>query len=389
MLRWDETDGSVSVFRQPAMNTNGHTVDREGRLVSCEHRGRCISRTEHDGSATVLADRFDGKRFNSPNDVVVKSDGSIWFTDPSYGIDSDYEGDAAPSEIGARNVYRIDPASGARHRRRRATSCSPTGWRSRPTSRCCTSSTPASRTSADGPHHVRRFKVAANGAVARRRRGLRHLPGRPVRRPARRRARQPVAVGRRRRALPCAATARCSARSGCPRRWPTSASAAPKLNRLFICGTTSLYSVYLNARAAHGDELRSTPSSSAQALARAVVPKRPLGRFGMVISARQPLRRRAQRRQLAARGEHALDVVARVVDQHQDRALGPLRVARDHRIEHRAVLRQRLARPVGLERRHLEADAQQRRRAPCSSAPSCGCGWRAAGPGGSADRGVT
>ena len=113
MLRWDETDGSVSVFRQPAMNTNGHTVDLQGRLVSCEHRGRCVSRTEHDGSRTVLVSHADGRRFNSPNDVVVKSDGSLWFTDPSYGIDSDYEGDAAPSEIGASRVYRFDEASGA------------------------------------------------------------------------------------------------------------------------------------------------------------------------------------------------------------------------------------------------------------------------------------
>jgi gluconolactonase len=113
VMRFDETDGSVSVFLAPAMNHNGHTVDREGRLISCEHRGRCVSRIEHDGARVVLADRFEGKRLNSPNDVVVKSDGSVWFTDPSYGIDSNYEGDAAPSEIGASNVYRVDPASGA------------------------------------------------------------------------------------------------------------------------------------------------------------------------------------------------------------------------------------------------------------------------------------
>ena len=113
LLRWDETDGSVSTFEEPCRNQNGHTVDREGRLVACEHRGRCVSRIEHDGTRTVLADRFDGKRLNSPNDVVVKSDGSIWFTDPTYGIDSEYEGDAAPSEIGASNVYRIDPNTGA------------------------------------------------------------------------------------------------------------------------------------------------------------------------------------------------------------------------------------------------------------------------------------
>lgn len=110
ILRWDGTDGSVSEFRKPSLNTNGHTVDRQGRLVSCEHLGRKVSRTEHDGRITVLADRFEGKRFNSPNDVVVKSDNSIWFTDPAYGIDWDYEGEVAESEIGACHVYRIDPS---------------------------------------------------------------------------------------------------------------------------------------------------------------------------------------------------------------------------------------------------------------------------------------
>ncbi|GLQ18173.1 gluconolactonase [Maritalea porphyrae] len=106
-LRWDETDGSVSEFENPARNQNGHTVDRFGRLISCEHQGRCVSRIEFDGSRTILADSYEGKRLNSPNDVVVKSDNSIWFTDPTYGIDSDYEGDAANSEIGSSNVYKI------------------------------------------------------------------------------------------------------------------------------------------------------------------------------------------------------------------------------------------------------------------------------------------
>ena len=113
LMRWDECSGVVATFEQPCRNQNGHTVDREGRLVACEHRGRCVSRVEPDGRRTVLADRFEGSRLNSPNDVVVKSDGSIWFTDPTYGIDSDYEGDRAVSEIGASNVYRIDPATGA------------------------------------------------------------------------------------------------------------------------------------------------------------------------------------------------------------------------------------------------------------------------------------
>ena len=113
MLRYDETNGVVSVFRAPSENSNGNCVDIEGRLVTCEHRTRRLTRTEHDGSITVLATHFEGKRLNSPNDVVVKSDGNLWFSDPTYGIDSDYEGDAAPSELGRQGVYRLDPASGA------------------------------------------------------------------------------------------------------------------------------------------------------------------------------------------------------------------------------------------------------------------------------------
>jgi gluconolactonase len=112
MMRWDETDGSVSVFRSPARYTNGHTLDRQGRLVSCEQGARRVTRTELDGSVTVLADRWEGKRFNSPNDAVVSSDGAVWFTDPPYGITSDYEGHRAEPEIDGCHVYRIDPVSG-------------------------------------------------------------------------------------------------------------------------------------------------------------------------------------------------------------------------------------------------------------------------------------
>lgn len=107
VMRWDEGSGHVSVFEAPCRYQNGHAVDREGRLVACEHQGRCVSRIEHDGTRRILADAYDGKRLNSPNDVVVKSDGSVWFSDPTYGIDSDYEGDAAASEIGRSCVYRI------------------------------------------------------------------------------------------------------------------------------------------------------------------------------------------------------------------------------------------------------------------------------------------
>lgn len=112
MMRWDETTGTTGVFRNPAGYSNGNTVDREGRLVSCEHGNRRVTRTEHEGSITVLADQYDGKPLNSPNDVVVKSDGSIWFTDPPYGIDSDYEGHKAPVEQAGNFVFRIDGETG-------------------------------------------------------------------------------------------------------------------------------------------------------------------------------------------------------------------------------------------------------------------------------------
>jgi gluconolactonase len=112
MMRFDETDGSVSVFRNPSNYSNGNTVDGEGRLVTCEHYARRVTRTEHNGSITIIADTFEGKRFNSPNDVVVKSDGSIWFTDPPYGHLIDYEGEQGTSEIGGNHVYRVGPLSG-------------------------------------------------------------------------------------------------------------------------------------------------------------------------------------------------------------------------------------------------------------------------------------
>ena len=112
MMRWQESDGHLSVFRTPSHYTNGNTRDRQGRLISCEHDSRRLTRTELDGSVTVLIDRFHGKRLNAPNDVVVARDGSVWFTDPGYGIDGPYEGHAAEAEL-PRNVYRLDPATGA------------------------------------------------------------------------------------------------------------------------------------------------------------------------------------------------------------------------------------------------------------------------------------
>ena len=111
IMRWDEETGVTSVFRKPSDYANGNTRDRQGRLVTCEHGGRRVTRTEYDGTITVLADRFDGKRLNSPNDVVVKSDGSIWFTDPPFGLLSDYEGHKAEQEL-PHGLYRVDGVSG-------------------------------------------------------------------------------------------------------------------------------------------------------------------------------------------------------------------------------------------------------------------------------------
>jgi len=111
IMRWDEETGAVSVFRKPSNNANGNTRDRQGRLLTCEHDARRVTRTEYDGTITVIADHYDGKPLNSPNDIVCKSDGSIWFTDPPFGILGNYEGHVARPELPT-NVYRWDPHSG-------------------------------------------------------------------------------------------------------------------------------------------------------------------------------------------------------------------------------------------------------------------------------------
>ena len=245
MLRWDETDGSVSVFRQPAMHSNGHTVDRQGRLVSCEHRGRCVSRTEHDGSRRVLVAAVDGRQLNSPNDVVVKSDGSVWFTDPSYGIDSDYEGDAAPSEIGASRVYRLDEASGALSVVA-DDFVQPNGLAFSPDESLLYIVDTGATHIENGPHHVRRFRVKADGTLA----------GGEVF------ATCPVGLYDGLRVdvhgnlwLSAGDGVHCHAPDGTllgkilvPETVANVCFGGAKLNRLFICATTSLYAVYLNTR---------------------------------------------------------------------------------------------------------------------------------------------
>ena len=164
MMRWVEGLG-VDEFRRPSQFSNGNTRDRSGRLVTCEHGERRVTRTEADGSITVVADRFRGKRLNSPNDVVAKSDGSVWFTDPDYGILSYFEGYRAESEIGSCNVYRVDPTSGE------VTMVAddlvkPNGIAFSPDeSLLYVSDTGVSHVE-NGPHHIRVFRVGAAGELS-------------------------------------------------------------------------------------------------------------------------------------------------------------------------------------------------------------------------------
>jgi gluconolactonase len=248
VMRYDETDGSVSVFLQPALNHNGHTVDREGRLVSCEHRGRCVSRIEHDGTRTMLASHYQKKRLNSPNDVVVKSDGSIWFSDPSYGIDSEYEGDAAKAELDGSHVYRVDAAT---QEVTQVTSdfVKPNGLAFSPDEKLLYIADTGASHVKDGPRHIRVFDVARGGKT----------------------------LGKGRLFATCGVGMfdgfRCDTKGNV---WTSAGDGVhcydpdgaligkilipevvanvcfggPKRNRLYICGTTSLYAVYVNAQGA-------------------------------------------------------------------------------------------------------------------------------------------
>jgi gluconolactonase len=165
MLRYDECDGSVSVFRHPSNYSNGNTVDRMGRLVSCEHGARRVSRTEFDGTVITIADRYNGKRLNSPNDVVVKSDGSIWFTDPTYGIDSDYEGHKSESEQDGSHVYRVDPKSGE-VAKVAGDFVKPNGIAFSPDESLLYIVDTGRTHKENGPAHIRRFKVGENGKLS-------------------------------------------------------------------------------------------------------------------------------------------------------------------------------------------------------------------------------
>lgn len=162
ILRWAPETG-ISTYRTPSNYANGHTRDREGRLISCEHGARRVTRTELDGAITVIADGYQGKRLNSPNDVVVHSDGSIWFTDPHYGIMTDYEGYSAEQELPC-YVYRVDPHTGGIDAVLTDFNC-PNGLAFSPDeTRLYVADT--GRMSGDDPTHIRVFDVAAGGGLS-------------------------------------------------------------------------------------------------------------------------------------------------------------------------------------------------------------------------------
>jgi gluconolactonase len=250
MMRWLEEDGHVSVFRTPSNYSNGNSRDLEGRLVTCEHDARRVTRTEPDGRITVLMDRFNGKKLNAPNDIVVASDGAVWFTDPGYGIDGEYEGHTDSFELPA-NVYRLDPRTG------RASVVAddftrPNGLAFSPDEKLLyivdTGITHG------GPSHIRVFDVVANKLRKGRIFTEDFAPGFTDGMRVDMRGNVWCSMGW---ADPAEDGVRCYAPDGdligkvhLPETCANLCFGGKKRNRLFICGSTSIYALYVDVQGA-------------------------------------------------------------------------------------------------------------------------------------------
>jgi gluconolactonase len=247
LMRWDEETGQVTTFRSPSNFSNGNTRDRQGRLITCEHRGRRVTRTEHDGTITILADRYEGKRLNSPNDVVVKSDDTIWFSDPTYGISAEYEGGKAESEIGNCNVYRLDPRDGSL--KIVADDFSrPNGLAFSPDESILYIADSGFWPNPDAPHHIRAFSVDPEGSLRNGRVLAVVSPGIPDGFRVDVEGNIWTSAGD---GVQClTAGGDLIGKIPVPEKVANVCFGGPARDRLFICGHTSLYSIYLNTRGA-------------------------------------------------------------------------------------------------------------------------------------------
>lgn len=247
MLRWDDMTGLVTTFRSPSNFANGNTRDREGRLVTCEHRGRRVTRTELNGEITVLADRYQGKRLNSPNDVVVRSDGTVWFTDPTYGISAEYEGGKAESEIGSCNVYRFDPRD-ASLRVVVDDFSRPNGLAFSPDEKRLYIADSGFWPNPEAPHHIRSFEVTDDGHLRNNRVVAEVSPGIPdgFRIDVDENIWTSAGDG-----VQCfTAGGDLIGKIAVAEKVANVCFGGPARDRLFICGHTSLYAIHVNTRGA-------------------------------------------------------------------------------------------------------------------------------------------
>lgn len=247
LMKLDEVSGSVSILRESSEYANGNTRDMQGRLVSCQHATRSITRTEWDGSIVTLVDSYQGRRLNSPNDVVVKSDGTIWFTDPTYGISAEYEGGVAEPEQEKRNVFRFDPRDNSL-RSVVEDFAQPNGLAFSPDEKTLYIADSGFWPNPDDPHHIRAFDVAADGSLSGSRVIVDVEPGIPD-------GLRVDASGNL--WISCADGVLCARSTGeligkikVPENVANLCFGGERRNRLYICAHTSLYAIYLNTTGA-------------------------------------------------------------------------------------------------------------------------------------------